>query len=204
MSKRAPYLIHLGMAVALAGCAASGGSPAPSAGDGKDENYEAVKAAAKETAVAVGAEVKEAAGHAGNLADAAKEGIYGVTDHLANWIRPEKPKPPLPVRASYCYRAYQDILCYRQPMPGWEFRLVAYQGTDAKPPPPAMMQLLPTRTADVKENPANRVAAAKPVFNEPPTASEDKKQPDADAASPSGGTEATHEQLPDPAMAPQL
>jgi hypothetical protein len=111
--------------------------------------------------------VKEAVGHVNNLGGAAKEGVYHGMDSVADWMRPAPPpKPPQAIAASYCYRTYQDILCYRQPMPGWEFRLVGYQGTYAKAPPPAIMEPLPVQ-AEAKPA-ADRTASAQPVFTTTP------------------------------------
>jgi len=112
--------------------------------------------------------------HLGNLADAAREDTYASIDHIAGWMRPKKVKPNLPVEASYCYSAYQDILCYRSPMPGWEYRLVSYQGTDAAPPPAAMMQPMPKQQADAGMAPEKRVASTKPVFEKIPPPPESK------------------------------
>lgn len=39
-----------------------------------------------------------------------------------------KPKELKPVPTRYCYRVMQDIMCYADPQPGAEGRLVAYQG----------------------------------------------------------------------------
>jgi len=156
----------------------------------------------KDTAVAVKDGTVEAAGHAGNLANAAKEGTYGLTDHVADWMRPEAKPMPRPITARYCYSALQDILCYRQPMPGWEHRLVAYQPGTADPPLPAMMQPLPTHEVDVNMLPKNRAANAQPVFATPP--SEISAAEKAADPQPAASVDATHEQLPDPVMAPQL
>jgi hypothetical protein len=119
------------------------------------------------------------------------------------WIEPLPEKKRHAVASSYCYSAYQDIMCYPQPMPGWEHRLVGYQGTHAAPPPVATMQLLPARSADEKHLPQNRVAAAQPIFKEMP---EENKSEDKGTVTPGEPplAEAAHETLPDPALAPQL
>lgn len=64
------------------------------------------------------------------------------------------PKEPPP---SYCYRTGGDILCYKQPLPGQEDRLVGYQSTiapealvaskakvrEVKPMPPRVVKPVP-------------------------------------------------------------
>ena len=182
-------IIIIGLAMPLAACSMT---------TAKD-NASAVTGATKDAAVAVGAGVGEAAGHASNLAGAAKEDAYDLTDHVANWLRPEK-NTQKSIASSYCYHALQDIMCYHQPMPGWENRLVAYQGTDSKSPPPARMQLLPKQTVDMSTLPENRVANSKPVFSAMPVS---VKQEDKGSDQPQV-VDSSHEQLPDPALAPQL
>jgi hypothetical protein len=133
-------------------------------------------------------------------ANALRDNIKRTGNRIRKWwITPLPEKKKQPVAASYCYNVYQDILCYRQPMPGWEHRLAGYQGTGAEPPPPAMMIPLPTRNVDPKQLPQNRVANAQPVFGEIPA--DIKEEKDQEQQSPS---EAVHETLPDPALAPQL
>lgn len=128
------------------------------------------------------------------------------------WFTPLPSKEPLPVQASYCYKAQTDTLCYRQPMPGWEHRLIAYQGTNAAPPPPAVMQLMPKRTPDAAQMPENRMANAQPVFVQAaPDAKEVAKEAAKETAGeapkdPSAPTtlDSSQEILPDPAVSPQL
>jgi len=177
--------------IALAGCTTV------------DETADSVS---KETVAIVKAGTVEAADHAGNLGGAVKDGFYQTTDHIADWIRPSAPKTPQPIAASYCYHVYQDILCYRRPMPGWEHRLAGYQPLTADPPSPAMMQPLPQRALDASRLPANRVAGSKPVFTALPAQAAEVEKPAEEPATPAAAaaSEATHEQLPDPALAPQL
>lgn len=49
-----------------------------------------------------------------------------IQDYLAppNYHKPNPQEPP----PSYCYHTAVDILCYNQPLPGQEERLVGYQG----------------------------------------------------------------------------
>jgi hypothetical protein len=167
------------------------------------DHYEADKAAAV-------AQVEEDAGH---IADNSEKNAMRVADNVRDsikrtgervrkwWITPLPEQKKQPVRASYCYHALQDILCYRQPMPGWEHRLVGYQGTGAAPPPVAMMQPLPVRKIDESQLPRNRVTDAKPIFVEMPTDVKDMEKeqlPDEETLP------AVHERLPDPTLAPQL
>lgn len=98
-----------------------------------------------------------------------KKDVYEATGKFYDWVLTPPPKKlPNPVPSSYCYRSFQDVLCYRQPMPGWEHRLVGYQGTGAAPPKPTITKLLPTRAAEPKPDPVARVEAMAPVFKEPP------------------------------------
>jgi len=185
--------------VILAGCTTVNDT-ADSVSNGINSGYNQAAPVVKAAAV-------EAGGHAGNLGSATKDRFYDTTDHIASWLRPNVPKPPLPIAASYCYHVYQDILCYRQPMPGWENRLAGYQPLNAPPPAPAMMQPLPVHAADASHLPANRVAGSKPVFVDLPLppANEADKTADAPATpAAAAASDATHEQLPDPALAPQL
>lgn len=117
------------------------------------------------------------------------------------WITPLPAKPgPKAVASSYCYKVLQDILCYSQPMPGWEYRLVAYQGSGAAAPPRPVTEPLPKRVVNPNVLPENRVANAKPVFTSlPPAPKEEEKNTDQPAM-----LDPTHEQLPNPIASPQL
>lgn len=131
------------------------------------------------------------------VANNIKADAHATAEHMEKWFAIPRKQSPRPVPTTYCYKAQTDVLCYRQPMPGWEHRLVGYQGTGAEPPPPATMQVLKTASGS-PETPAMRVAGAQPVFIEPPPeiqGSDSSAMPVADTA---------HEVLPDPAMSPQL
>ncbi len=137
-----------------------------------------------------------------SLANNIKDSIYETTYQVQDWALtpPKKKAEPLAVANRYCYHAQTDVLCYRQPMPGWEGRLIAYQGTDALPPPPPVMQLLPKPSKDVSMAPEKRVADTKPVFSEAP-------KEEAPAAKDPNAPElpnSLNEQLPDPSQSPQL
>jgi hypothetical protein len=138
------------------------------------------------------------------LYESGKDNVRQTYQKVNEWLNVpvNPPKEPLPVASSYCYRALQDIVCYRQAMPGWEHRLVAYQGTHAAPPPPAVMQLMPKPVKNESMKPTNRVANSKPVFDKLPEA------PKEEAITIDGNISTAPnpalEQLPDPALSPQL
>lgn len=135
------------------------------------------------------------------FADTFRDNFHKTGRQIKQWwfTRPEK-QDKQSVPPSYCYHVHQDVLCYRQPMPGSEHRLIGYQGTYAAPPPPSVMRLLPTGGADKSQLPANRVATSKPVFGEIPSDLQEERKEHQEEAEP----EAAHEILPDPALAPQL
>lgn len=141
------------------------------------------------------------AGRANRIANNMRDGIKRTAHKLREWWLVPLPEEagPTPVPHSYCYKALQDVMCYRSPMPGWEHRLVGYQGTGAPPPPLATTRALPQRNVDSAKQAENRVASAKPVFvNLPP---EEKKT---ESTSEPVAVDSTHENLPDPTLAPQL
>lgn len=137
-----------------------------------------------------------------NAASKVRDQVKVTADKLRTWLIAPPPAKGAPhaIASSYCYRSLQDVLCYRQPIPGWEQRLVAYQGTNAAPPPPAMMATLPKRVIDESVLPENKVANSKPVFTTvPPPPKEEEKNSDSMPI-----LDATHEQLPNPSLLPQL
>lgn len=140
------------------------------------------------------------------LLDTGKDNIKLTYQQSKKWL--ETPVngqgAPQPVASSYCYHTLQDIVCYRQPMPGWEARLVAYQGTNAAPPAPAVMQLMPKPVKDARLKPENRIANTKPVFDKIPEAPKDDAITIDGAISPVPVMNPALEQLPDPALSPQL
>lgn len=164
-----------------------------------DGDKELLKAQAEEDADQIVTNVENSAtGTAALVRDKAK--VTG--NKLRSWlITPLPPKKAnQAVAASYCYRSQTDVLCYRQPVPGWEGRLIAYQGTNAPSPEAAQTQPLPKRVADASILPANKAANAKPVFKElPPPPKPVEKDPDAPPV-----FDASHEQLPNPTHLPQL
>jgi len=119
------------------------------------------------------------------------------------WLEPLPEKVIPELRPSYCYQVMQDIICYRQPMPGMTHRLVGYQGDNASEPPLAQTKALPKVQKDAQTlsgKPENRATSAKPVFVSIPTAVKvDKNMNAADEAAALG-----NEPLPNPALSPQL
>ena len=148
----------------------------------------------------------------------AKQGARRVADNMRDNVRhnarkakewwfydPQKEAGNRAVPSSYCYSVLQDIVCYRQPMPGWESRLVGYQGTGATPPVPAVTKPLPKLTTDDSRQPAKRIANAKPTFSEIPQDMKKEKPEELDGQlTQPAATDAAQEILPDPTMAPQL
>lgn len=148
----------------------------------------------------------------------ARDNVYETSYKLKDWAVTPPPgkKPNLAVKASYCYSVLQDVVCYRQPMPGWEHRLVGYQGTDAEAPPPAQTVALPQAPDDTSMQPATRVANAQPIFVGLPPGMNGEKEGDAANNDPNKPTElapipkdqnpplTVKESLPNPAIVPQL
>lgn len=138
------------------------------------------------------------------MANNVRDSIKNTNNRLRDWWLtplPSNAKKPIPTR--YCYKVLQDILCYRQQMEGWENKLVGYQGTNAEPPTPATMKLLPLRANNVETLPANRAAKAQPVFTAIPTDLKEANETNSSSNEPVT-VDSIHETLPDPALSPQL
>lgn len=166
-------------------------------------------AACSEPATATGEEEwktvpPKAENTAGRVADLVRDNVKATVQHVKEWWNedPYAKKPPHTVESTYCYQSLSDVLCYNQPMPGWEGRLVGYQGTFAEPPPPVVTEPLPVVSAEHK-NAAERVASVEPVFTAMP---EEKEEPAADPAAAEVPPEAEEVQplATDPNLAPQL
>ncbi len=167
------------------------------------DHFHADKAVVTEQVQADAEQAQENVGNqATRIANTVRDNLKETGEKLREWWLTPLPaaRPNRAIKTSYCYRALQDVLCYRQPMPGWEHRLVGYQGTNAPPPPPAMMEPLPVRSAEASK-PANRLAKAEPVFTEIPLNLKDAQKKN--SADPSI-SDPTHETLPNPALSPQL
>jgi hypothetical protein len=156
------------------------------------QHSEQMKSDVRQAVENVGAEV------VAPIATITRDNVQKAVGKARKWLltRPEAPQP-VAVPASYCYKVLQDVLCYRQPMPGWEHRLVAYQGTYAAAPPVALTRPLPS----VGANTTAVATKSQPVFVEMPV--EPAKDPQKDVAD-AVSMDAAHETLPDPASSPQL
>jgi hypothetical protein len=139
------------------------------------------------------------------IANHIRDNVHATGRHLKDWwtYDPNAKVAVKTVPSSYCYRTQGDVLCYRAPMPGWEHRLVGYQGTFAEAPSPVLMQPLPGQSIDAAMLPANRVANAKPVFTEmPPEAREEAPKDPTQLLE--ANPENVQETIPDPTVSPQL
>lgn len=142
----------------------------------------------------------------GKFAEQARENLYKTSYKVQEWAM-TKPKPHVPsdIGQRYCYKSFHDILCYRAPLPGAEHRLVSYQGTHAEPPPQPVMTLLPTRDYDPSQQPASRVANARPVFvGLPPGVSPNDTPQEPEPIPADIPIEEIPEELPNPVLVPQL
>lgn len=178
-----------------------------SACETNQQDKEAIKEQAKADANVLQGRAEQSATRVGNnVRDQVKK-----TSMLARkwWLTPLENPPPTPVPPSYCYQVLQDIVCYRDAMPGMSHKLVGYQGDNTAPPPVAQMKALPASPIQkMNQNAkgagnsvaAERVATAKPVFVAIPTQpKEDKSNQTLDAAAQAGS-----EPLPNPSLSPQL
>jgi hypothetical protein len=177
----------------------------------------AVKAQAKQ-------DVKTVEGNAERqsmrVANNMRDSIKRTSMKIREWaLTPLPEEIPTAVPSSYCYKVLQDIVCYRQPIAGWEYRLVGYQGTGAKAPAAAQTEPLPSRktekvaslspttTSTLESAQANapetndgarRAAHARPVFGNIP---EEKKVDEPNSVESLGEG---NEPLPNPTQSPQL
>lgn len=58
------------------------------------------------------------------------EGVLALRQKMIDYTEPSrrtKPAPPPPLQSAYCYKTQADVLCYRDPLPGQEGRLIGYQ-----------------------------------------------------------------------------
>jgi hypothetical protein len=164
------------------------------------QDKEAIKAQAAQDVRTVESNAKR---HSMRIANNVRDQVKTTSMKLREWwLTPPENEIPRPVPPSYCYRVMQDILCYRDPMPGQTHMLVGYQGDDVAPPPLAQTKALPASRVQkqaASTTGAARVANAKPVFVSIPTQA--KEDTDGTlSATPQVGSEP----LPDPALSPQL
>lgn len=138
---------------------------------------------------------------AGNIRDGVKRTAMKMREW---WLTPLPDPVPTPVPPSYCYKVWQDIVCYRDAMPGATHMMVGYQGDPTQTPPPPVAQTEPIPMSRIQKQNATmtgaaRVAGARPVFVSIPV------QPEADQnAQAVDTTQVGSEPLPDPALSPQL
>jgi hypothetical protein len=172
-----------------------------SACETNQQDKEAIKEQAKADAKVLQGRAEQSATRVANqVRDQVKK-----TSMLARkwWLTPLDNPPPTPVPPSYCYQVMQDIVCYRDAMPGMSHKLVGYQGDNTQPPPVAQTKALPALRIPkqtIGAAGAARVANAKPVFVKIPTpVKEDKSQ-----KQPGTAPELGSEPLPDPTHSPQL
>lgn len=79
------------------------------------------------------------------------------------------PMPPTPRSQSrYCYNFFEDIVCYAQPIPGEENRLIAYQGNTGQTGyvlPAAKYKDAKDSSAPATEKPADTTPLPPPISN---------------------------------------
>ncbi len=73
-------------------------------------------------------QVKDSPGRALNAVEDNTSATWNKMREYAGVPRKNE-KPVEHAQARWCYRSYQDIICYGEPIPGQEGRLVAYQGS---------------------------------------------------------------------------
>ncbi|MEZ5691118.1 MAG: hypothetical protein R3D71_05590 [Rickettsiales bacterium] len=134
------------------------------------------------------------------VANNVRDGIKRTGEKVREWwITPLPKKVEKPVPTRYCYRVLQDILCYRNQMPGWESKLVGYQGNNAMPPREAQMTMMSLREERLTLPIEERIAEAKPEV-----VIKDKKPDDKLIKKNMSTTNIPSETLPDPIISPQI
>jgi hypothetical protein len=93
-----------------------------------------------------------------------------IRDYLDVGHKEKPPEAKTAVQPRYCYHTYEDIICYAQPLPGEEYRLVGFQSSSGKtgytlPPMPDNVTMPPLP-------PLKSVAVVGPP---PPVKSDDKQ-----------------------------
>ena len=87
---------------------------------------EVIKARAKEDIGIAEGNVKR---HTMRVANTARDNAKRTAQKLREWwLVPLPDQTPSAVPPSYCYRVWQDIVCYREALPGMTHKLVGYQG----------------------------------------------------------------------------
>jgi len=165
-----------------------------------EQDKEVVKEQAKKDAKQVEANVTK---NAMRVADNVRDSIKRTNDRVREWWitpLPSTAKQPMPTR--YCYRVLQDILCYRDQMPGWENKLVAYQGEGAAPPTPATMKLMPLRADNQNFPVEKKLENLNPVFVSVPP--EVKGNSGQNVTTDATAIEPAYETIQDSVTSPQL
>jgi len=96
--------------------------------------------------------------------DAAGNETSASMDKMRNYFEiGHKPKTPTgqPAQPRYCYKTYEDVICYDKPIPGEEYRMVGFQTPDGKvgyvmnpaPVPAGGEDLPPLKKVDVPSPP---------------------------------------------------
>lgn len=169
-----------------------------SACDHLAEDSKAVKEQAKTDAKTVQDNVT---GKTMRVADNVRDSVKRTNERMRSWwLTPLPSQEKLATPTRYCYKVLQDILCYREQMVGWENKLVGYQGTNARTPNPATMQILDVQPETTENLPVNKVVNAKPVFVAPPADTKESESQNSQQIN----TDAEHEAFPSSPLAPQL
>lgn len=165
-----------------------------------EADKEAIKAQVKEDAQTA---QNNAEKHSMRVLNNVRDQTKKTAMKMREWWLTPLPEPVYPaLKPSYCYKVFQDITCYRQPVPGKEHQLVGYQGDGVTNSPVAQTLALPTveKEKQLVGTPEARAKTARPVFVTPPTAiKENKSGSAADEAAALG-----NEPLPNPLLSPQL
>jgi len=136
------------------------------------------------------------------VANNVRDGIKRTNNSIRDWwITPLPSTEPQAVANRYCYKVYQDIICYRSQMLGWEDKLVGYQGATAKSPKQPVTVPLDLRSEkDLEDLDKKEIANTKPVFSDFPEYMKEKKKEESGEAV----VDKTHESLPESLSVPQL
>jgi hypothetical protein len=185
-----PYFVLIAAAFLLSSC------------ETNQQDKEVIKAQVKADAeIAENNAKRHTTRVAGNVRDQVKKTAMKMREW---WLTPLPEPVPTPVPPSYCYKVWQDIVCYRSPKDDAGTQMVGYQGDVALTPPPPLLQTEPLPVNRIKKQieastGAARVANAKPVFVTMPVQPVDDTE-----ATTLDTTQVGSEPLPDPALSPQL
>lgn len=168
--------------------------------DTNQQDTDAAKAQLKADSKTVEANAER---HTMRVANNVRDQTKKTAAKLREWWLEPLPELATPVvPPSYCYKVMQDIICYRQPMPGMAHQLVGVQGENTAKPVTQMTALPKVKNSAITQagKPEERIKTAKPVFVSIPTqAKADTTGSAADEAAMLG-----NEPLPNPMLSPQL